>query len=415
MSTLEIDYVRRQFPALGSGYTYLDNAGGSAVLRPVAERVSDYLLNSAVQLGASYSESAAAGARVIQARESVAQLINARYPEECVMGSSTTALLQILCRAIASSIHRGDEIIVTNCDHEANIGPWIRLCEERGATLKVWAVNPQSMDLTLSDLDALLGPKTRYVTMAHASNILGSINPVTEVARKVHAVGAKLCVDAVAYAPHRLVDVQTSGADYYVFSFYKTFGPHFAVMWGKLEALLELPSLNHFFVGQDAIPYKLQPGNLNYELSFGCIGISDYLIDIGQRLGASGSSRQIMQSAFDAFEAHEDLLAEILLDFLRQTPGVRIIGKSRVTLGDRVPTISFVVEGVQSEAIVRCIDKHRIGIRFGDFYARRLIEQLGLMQYGGVVRVSIAHYNNVNELNRLVEHLAQAIAYLRLH
>jgi len=412
---LEIDYVRRQFPALGSGYTYLDNAGGSAVLRPVAERVSDYLLNSAVQLGASYSESAAAGARVIQARESVAQLINARYPEECVMGSSTTALLQILCRAIASSIHRGDEIIVTNCDHEANIGPWIRLCEERGATLKVWAVNPQSMDLTLSDLDALLGPKTRYVTMAHASNILGSINPVTEVARKVHAVGAKLCVDAVAYAPHRLVDVQTSGADYYVFSFYKTFGPHFAVMWGKLEALLELPSLNHFFVGQDAIPYKLQPGNLNYELSFGCIGISDYLIDIGQRLGASGSSRQIMQSAFDAFEAHEDLLAEILLDFLRQTPGVRIIGKSRVTLGDRVPTISFVVEGVQSEAIVRCIDKHRIGIRFGDFYARRLIEQLGLMQYGGVVRVSIAHYNNVNELNRLVEHLAQAIAYLRLH
>ncbi|AKO52215.1 aminotransferase [Marinobacter psychrophilus] len=415
MSTLEIDYVRRQFPALGSGFTYLDNAGGSAVLRPVAERVSDYLLNSAVQLGASYSESAAAGARVIQARESVAQLINARYPEECVMGSSTTALLQILCRAIASSIHRGDEIIVTNCDHEANIGPWTRLCEERGATLKVWAVNPQSMDLNLSDLDALLGPKTRYVAMTHASNILGSINPVAEVARKVHAVGAKLCVDAVAYAPHRLVDVQTSGADYYVFSFYKTFGPHFAVMWGKLEALLELPSLNHFFVGQDAIPYKLQPGNLNYELSFGCIGISDYLIDIGQRLGASGSSRQIMQSAFDAFEAHEDLLAEILLGFLRQTPGVRIIGKSRVTLGDRVPTISFVVEGVQSEAIVRCIDKHRIGIRFGDFYARRLIEQLGLMHYGGVVRVSIAHYNSVDELNRLVEHLAQTIAYLRPH
>lgn len=414
MNSLDINYVRRQFPALGNGYTYLDNAGGSAVLRPVAERISDYLLNSAVQLGASYSESMAAGARVTQARESVAQLINARYSEECVMGSSTTALLQILCRAIAPSIAVGDEIIVTNCDHEANIGPWVRLCEERGATLKVWAVDPQSMDLNLSDLDSLLGPKTRYVAMTHASNILGSINPVAEVARKVHAVG-ELCVDAVAYAPHRLVDVQASGADYYIFSFYKTFGPHFAVMWGQRDALLELPSLNHFFVGQEAIPYKLQPGNLNYELSFGCIGISDYLIDIGQRLGASGSPRQIMQSAFDAFEAHEDLLAEILLDFLRQTPGVRIIGKSRVTLGDRVPTISFVVEGVQSEAIVRCIDGHRVGIRFGDFYARRLIEQLGLMQYGGVIRVSIAHYNSVDELNHLVEHLAQAITYLRPH
>ncbi|SDH04842.1 cysteine desulfurase family protein, VC1184 subfamily [Pseudomonas abietaniphila] len=413
MNALDIDYVRSQFPALSSGYAYLDNAGGSAVLKPVAERITDYLLNSAVQLGASYSESVEAGARVMTARESVAQLINARYPEECVMGGSTTHLLQILCRAIAPSIQPGDEIVVTNCDHEANIGPWVRLCEERGATLRVWEVSPDSLDLELNDLDGLLSEKTRYVAMTHASNILGSVNPVAEVARKVHAVGGKLCVDAVAYAPHRLVDVQASGADYYVFSFYKTFGPHFAVLWGKREALLELPSLNHFFIGQDVIPYKLQPGNLNYELSYGCIGISDYLIDIGQRLGASGTPRQLMQAAFDAFEVQEDLLAETLLAFLRETPGVRIIGKSRVTDGDRVPTISFVVDGVQSEDIVRRVDNHRMGIRFGDFYARRLIEQLGLTRHGGVVRVSIAHYNSVDELNRLVEHLAQAITELR--
>jgi cysteine desulfurase family protein (TIGR01976 family) len=413
LNALDIDYVRSQFPALSTGYAYLDNAGGSAVLKPVAERITDYLLNSAVQLGASYSESVDAGARVMQARESVAQLINARYPEECVMGGSTTHLLQILCRAIAPSIQAGDEIIVTNCDHEANIGPWVRLCEERGATLRVWAVNAESMDLEIGDLDALLSDKTRYLAMTHASNILGSVNPVAEVARRVHAVGGKVCVDAVAYAPHRLVDVQASGADYYVFSFYKTFGPHFAVLWGKREALLELPSLNHFFIGQEVIPYKLQPGNLNYELSYGCIGISDYLIDIGQRLGASGNERQLMQAAFDAFEVQEDLLAETLLAFLRETPGVRIIGKSRVTDGDRVPTISFVVEGIQSEAIVRRVDNHRMGIRFGDFYARRLIEQLGLTPYGGVVRVSIAHYNSVDELNRLVEHLAQAITELR--
>ncbi len=411
MNALDIDYVRSQFPALSSGYAYLDNAGGSAVLKPVADRITDYLLNSAVQLGASYSESVDAGARVMAARESVAQLINARYPEECVMGGSTTHLLQILCRAIAPSIQPGDEIVVTNCDHEANIGPWVRLCEERGATLRVWEVSPQSMEL--ADLDGLLNGKTRYVSMTHASNILGSVNPVAEIAQKVHAVGAKLCVDAVAYAPHRLVDVQASGADYYVFSFYKTFGPHFAVLWGKREALLELPSLNHFFIGQEVIPYKLQPGNLNYELSYGCIGISDYLIDIGRRLGASGTQRELMQAAFDAFEVQEDLLAETLLAFLRETPGVRIIGKSRVSHGDRVPTISFIVEGVQSEAIVRRVDDHRMGIRFGDFYARRLIEQLGLTPYGGVVRVSIAHYNSVDELNRLVQHLGEAITELR--
>jgi cysteine desulfurase family protein (TIGR01976 family) len=413
LKALDIDYVRSQFPALSSGYAYLDNAGGSAVLKPVADRISDYLLNSAVQLGASYSESVDAGARVMQARESVARLINARHPEECVMGGSTTHLLQILCRAIAPSIQTGDEIVVTNCDHEANIGPWVRLCEERGATLRVWSVSPQSLELELDDLDALLSEKTRYVAMTHASNILGSVNPVAQVARKVHAVGGKLCVDAVAYAPHRLVDVQASGADYYVFSFYKTFGPHFAVLWGKREALLELPSLNHFFIGQDVIPYKLQPGNLNYELSYGCIGINDYLIDIGRKLGATGSERQIMQAAFDAFEVQEDLLAETLLAFLREAPGVRIIGKSHVTDGDRVPTISFVVEGIQSQEIVGRVDAHRMGIRYGDFYARRLIEELGLTRYGGVVRVSIAHYNSIDEMKRLVAHLAQAITELR--
>ena len=413
MNALDIDYVRSQFPMLGDGFAYLDNAGGSAVLAPVADRVRDYLLHSSVQLGASYDGSARAGERVLQARASVAQLINAWYPEECVMGGSTTHLLQILCRALAPSINSGDEIIVTHSDHEANIGPWQRLCDERGATLRVWAVDAQSLQLELADLDALLSPRTRYVAMTHASNILGSVNPVAEVARRVHAVGAQLCVDAVAYAPHRLVDVQASGADYYVFSFYKVFGPHFAVLWGHRAALLALPSLNHFFIGQDVIPYKLQPGNLNYELSWGCIGISDYLLDIGQRLGASGSPRQIMQAAFGAFEVQEDLLAETLLAFLRETRGVRIIGKERVTAGDRVPTISFVVEGVQSEAIVRRLDEHAIGIRFGDFYARHLIEQLGLARFGGVVRVSIAHYNTLDEMQRLVRHLAEAINDLR--
>lgn len=412
MTALDIDYVRLQFPALADGYAYLDNAGGSAVLKPVAERISQYLLNHAVQLGASYGPSVEAGAKVLEARASVAQLINAAHPEECVMGGSTTHLLQILARAIAPSIQPGDEIIVTHSDHEANIGPWQRLCEERGATLKIWSVEADSLDLELADLDALLSTHTRVLAMTHASNILGSVNPVAEVARRVHAVGGKLVVDAVAYAPHRLVDVQASGADYYVFSFYKVFGPHFAVLWGKRELLLALPSLNHFFIGQEVIPYKLQPGNLNYELSYGCIGITDYLLDIGQQLGAQGSARQIMQAAFDAFEVQENLLAETLLAYLREAPGVRIIGKPRVTAGDRVPTISFVVEGVPSESIVRKIDAARIGIRFGDFYARHLIEELGLAPQGGVVRVSIAHYNTLDEMTRLVDCLDRAIAEL---
>ncbi|MEJ8320914.1 cysteine desulfurase-like protein [Pseudomonas oryzihabitans] len=411
MNPLDIAYVRKQFPGLAGDYAFMDNAGGSMVLQGVADRVADYLLNSSVQLGASYGPSVAAGERVMQARRSVMQLINAAHPDEVIMGGSTTHLLQILCRAIAPSIAPGDEIIVTNCDHEANIGPWVRLCADRGATLRVWEVDPDSLELELDDLQALLGDKTRYVAVTHASNILGSINPVAEIARRVHAVGAQLCVDAVAYAPHRLVDVQASGADFYVYSFYKTFGPHFAVLWGRRDLLLDFPSLNHFFIGQEVVPYKLQPGNVNYELSFGCIGISDYLLDIANQLGIQGSERERMQAAFDAFEIQEDALAERLLGFLRQRPGVRIIGKTSVQA--RVPTISFVVEGVRSEAVVLKVDEQRIGIRFGDFYARRLIEALGLTPQGGVVRVSLAHYNTLEEIDRLIAALDQAITELR--
>lgn len=405
---LNLDLVRAEFPALASGYTFLDNAGGSQVLARVADRVRDYLLTSAVQLGASYRESVAAGERVIAARRSVAQLINAAHEDEVVMGSASTSLMFLFTQALLPGIRPGDEIIVTNTDHEANIGGWTRL-EKAGAVVKFWNVNLDSLALELDDLQQLLGPRTRWVAMTHASNILGTVNPVAQVAEMVHAAGARLLVDAVAYAPHRLVDVQASGADAYVFSFYKVFGPHFAVLWGKRDMLLDLPSLNHYFIGPEVLPYKLQPGNVNYELSYGCIGISDYLCAMGTAHSATGTPRQRMQAAFDLFERHEDRLAERLLAYLRGKAGVRIIGLPSQAAGARVPTISFVVGKQPSESIVRHLDRFDIGIRFGDFYARRLIEALGLQAQGGVVRVSMAHYNTAEEIDRLVRHLDEAI------
>ncbi|MFO0215749.1 MAG: aminotransferase class V-fold PLP-dependent enzyme, partial [Burkholderiales bacterium] len=203
----------------------------------------------------------------------------------------------------------------------------------------------------------------------------------------------------------RLVDVQASGADVYVFSFYKVFGPHYAVLWGKRDLLLALPSLNHHFIGADVLPYKLQPGNVNFELSYGCAGIGDYLVAMGEALGAPGTPREKMQAAFDVFARHEDTLAEMLLSYLRSKKHIRIIGRDRVTNGDRMPTISFVVDGKQSEAIVRHVDQSGIGIRFGDFYAQRLIDASGIRQRGGVVRVSIAHYNSADEISRLIDAL----------
>jgi cysteine desulfurase family protein (TIGR01976 family) len=406
---MNLDSIRAEFPALAGGTVFLDNAGGSQVLARVADRVRDYLLTSSVQLGASYADSQAAGEKVLAARRAVAELINARHDDEVVMGGATTALMFMLTQALLPSVRPGDEIIVTESDHEANIGGWMRL-QQAGAVVKVWHVNRGSVALELRDLDAMLGPRTKWLAMTWASNILGTVNPVADVVRRVHAVGGRVCVDAVAYAPHRLVDVQASGADVVVFSFYKVFGPHYAVMWVERELLLSLPSLNHYFIGPEVVPYKLQPGNVNYELSYGCIGIHEYLCDTGAALGAQGSARQRMQAAFDAFEQHENALAERLLQWLRTKKTVRIIGRAAADDDLRLPTISFVVAGTPSESIVRHVDQHGIGIRFGDFYAKRLIEALGLQGQGGVVRVSIAHYNTLGEIDRLIRHLDEVIA-----
>ncbi len=397
MTSLDLAAIRREFPALDGSAVYLDNAGGSQVLRRVADRVREYLLTSSVQLGASYPQSQLAGERVLAARRAVAELINAAHDDEVVMGGATTLLMFLLIQALAPGIGPGDEIIVTQSDHEANIGAWMRL-RQAGAAVKVWNVNPDSLELELGDLQRLLSPRVRWVAVTWASNILGTINPVPDIARLVHAAGARLCVD-----------VQAGGADVVVFSFYKVFGPHYAVLWGRRELLLSLPSLNHYFIGPEVIPYKLQPGNVNYELSYGCIGIHEYLRDTGTALGAAGSARQRMQAAFDAFARHEDELAERLLTWLRGKRAVRIIGHATARDARRVPTISFVVADTPSESIVRHVDAHGIGIRFGDFYARRLIEALGLQAQGGVIRASIAHYNTADEIDRLIQHLDEVI------
>lgn len=210
----------------------------------------------------------------------------------------------------------------------------------------------------------------------------------------------------MSYAPHRLVDVQAFDADYYLFSFYKLYGPHHAVLIGRYDDLLELPGISHYFVSQDDIPYKFQPGNVNFELSYGCIGISDYLIELAKHHNSGDmSERKHLAQAFDMIAEHEQNLSARMLDYLKSVPGIRIIGDERDDADVRVPTISFTVEDHDSNAIVEHIDQFNIGIRYGDFYAIRLIEALGLEQKNGVVRVSMVHYNTLAEVDKLIGHL----------
>lgn len=411
MPALDPNSIRPEFPGLAADMVFFDNAGGSQTLRRVADRVSDFLLTSNVQLGASYATSVLAGERVAESRVRAAELVNARRPEEVVMGGSTTALLRTLVQGLGHWFEPGDEVVVTNLDHEANIGAWLALAE-RGVAVRVWEVNRDSLRLEPAELEPLLNERTRLVALTYASNVLGGITPVPEAVRLARGVGALVCVDGVAYAPHRAVDVQALDLDFYVFSFYKVFGPHYAMLYGKHEHLLRMANLNHYFIPADAIPYKLQPGNQNYELGYGTIGIGDYLSDLGGRLdpaGTAGTRRARIERAYDAIAAHEADLTERLLAYLRNRNRVTLVGDPGADPARRVATVGFTVRGLHPEAVVRAVDRHRIGIRFGDFYAKRLIGALGLEARGGVVRVSMVHYNTVEEVDRLIRALDEAL------
>jgi cysteine desulfurase family protein (TIGR01976 family) len=403
--SLQMDDVRAQFPALAGDWVFFDNAGGSQILKPVVDRMSEYLLTSNVQLGASYAVSQLASDRVLQAREAVATLLNAAEPSEVVMGGSTSLLLRILSLCFSQLWQPGDEVIVTNTDHEANVSPWFDL-ERQGIVVKTWKINPETLELHLADLEPLLTPRTRLVALTHASNILGTINPIRSIADYVHAHGAMLCVDGVGYAAHRLVDVQALDVDFYAYSFYKTYGPHYAVLYGKREHLLQLPGMNHYFIGKTEIPYKFQPGNVNYELSYGMVGLCDYLSELAKRhyaQTAKPSLRGQMEQAFQLISDHEETIGDRLLRYLNSNPKVRIIGHSHADQALRVPTISFVVKDLDSATIPPQVDLHQIGIRYGDFYAKRLIQDLNLVPQNGVIRVSMVHYNTLEEVDRLME------------
>ncbi|MFK7944061.1 MAG: cysteine desulfurase-like protein, partial [Paracoccaceae bacterium] len=391
MQELDQEFIENAFPALGKGRIYLDNAGGSQIARHTVKRMTEFLYSSNVQLGATYAASAEAGERVYQGRSAMATLLNAARPEEIVLGATSTQLFDQLARSLVQTWAPGDEVIVTNFDHEANIGPWSKLAAH-GIVVKVWKMRDGAYLPDLDDLRALLSDRTRLVAVTHASNIYGSINPVHEIADIVHAAGALICVDGVAYAPHRAIDVQALGADFYGFSIYKTYGPHFAALYGRYDLLLEAASINHQFFPTDKVPQKMEPGNASHELAYSCIGVIDYLEAFAAAHGINSTGREAVEAAFAIISDHEEGLSKRLLDYLKSRPDVTIIGDPSPDKDRRVPTISFLIDGASSRAIVEATDPTGIGIRFGDFYSRRLVEALDLPDPDGVLRLSAVHY-----------------------
>ncbi len=409
-TTITLAFVRASFPTLDGDWVFMDNAGGSVPLGQVIERTTRYMTECPVQLGASYPASVLAQSRLDAAMAALASFTNARDRAEIIVGPSTSALLSRLARAMAPRLRKGDEIIVTNVDHEANISPWRRL-ERQGVVLRTWQLNRESMRLELDDLARLMNARTRLVCFTHASNVLGSIEPVTEISRFVHDNGAEVCVDGVAYAPHHAIDVQAWDVDYYVFSLYKVYGPHQAVMIGKRDKLEGLENINHYFFKPEDVPAKFQPGGMNYEQAYASGAIPEYYQALGQLAGAAehASDRDKIVAATRWMSAHEENIVAPLLEFLDARPGVRIIGSNSPSAAIRTPTVSFVVDKRDSAEIPALTDRHKIAIRWGHFYAPRLIEYLGLSGQNGVVRASLVHYNSRDEVMRLIRVLDEAL------
>jgi len=401
---LDIDFVRAQFPGLQSDWAFLDNAGGTQILRSAVERMNEFLFHRNVQIGGSYDVSLKAAESLAAGREAMKTFVNAERPEEIVFAPSATVAMQNLVRAMRSQFRPGDEVVVTVSDHESNIGPWTAL-EEVGVRIRTWNLNRETLELDLDELSALMNERTRLVAVTYVSNILGTVNPIAAIARFVHERGAQIAVDAVAFAPHRAIDVKALDVDYLVFALYKVFGPHYAVMYARYELLAELDNLYHYFYGKDKIPAKLEPGNASYELAYSSTGIVDYLQGLGSGEGTDADPRGLIERAFEAVTQHECALGERLLAYLRSRDDCRIIGRASGEDPNRVPTISFKLRGRDSGAVARQMDDHFLAIRFGDFHARRLIEYLGIDEDGGVVRVSMAHYNTREEVDRLIQAL----------
>eukprot|EP01116_Phalansterium_solitarium_P003574 TRINITY_DN14395_c0_g1_i1.p1 TRINITY_DN14395_c0_g1~~TRINITY_DN14395_c0_g1_i1.p1 ORF type:complete len:811 (+),score=191.83 TRINITY_DN14395_c0_g1_i1:128-2560(+) len=419
-----IEYAsRRHFSFLRSpppdlqGVVLFDNAGRTQCLQEVTSLVVDYLHNSSVQVGGFNEVARRAANKVREGNEAVARFINAKSVEEVCLGSSVTQLFQNLSQSFDSVLQPGDEIIVTDCDHEANIGCWLRLAQRTQCVVKEWKINTTTFMLDTAALAELLSPRTRLVCMTHCSNVLGTINAVKAVAQLVHAhTSAVLIVDGSAFAPHRRVDVQDLGVDFYAFSFYKVFGPHIGVLYGKRDYLLSLSGINYFYVAEDCLPYKLQPGSHTYELAYGLLGVLNYFVELGHTYApdhtALYSESEYINFAFDEITAHEHRLTEKLLAYLTSDPDIVLVGRNDADPSVRVPTVSFLVKGIDPEQIVWYLDQCKFACQQGDFDSRRLIDALGLGHKGerselsfgkGVIRLSLVHYNTMDELDRLIK------------
>jgi cysteine desulfurase family protein (TIGR01976 family) len=409
-----VEDLRSRFPALaraGGDFLFFDNAAGAQIPDTVLAAVTDHLVARNVQRGGPYLRSQEVDRMIARARGAVAAFVNARSDSEIAFGLNATSFIRSISLAVGQTLGRRPEIVVTDLDHEANIATWNAL-ERSGARIVWWRVRDDGR-LHAADLEGLLTERTRLVACTVASNATGTRVDVGAVARLAHAVGAEVFLDAVHFGPHGAIDVQALACDYLVCSGYKIFAPHMGFAWCRTEAINRLPTFREDFI-PDVTPDKLEAGTYVYENVAGMEAVVEYLERLGRHAGAAAEAtrREAIRTAMEAIAAYETTLSAALLDAVLSIDGAVVHGiTDRLRLEGRVPTVAFSVGGVPAEAIAAELAVRGVGARSGHMYAPRLMQRLELMP-GGAVRVSLVHYNTVDEVGRFRDALAEAVAAL---
>ncbi|APE43547.1 nitrogen fixation protein NifS [Sulfitobacter alexandrii] len=404
MTRLDTAWVRAQFPAFAEpslqGQAFFENAGGSYTCQLVIDRLTRYYTQRKVQPYAPYEASQLAGAEMDEARQRLAALLGVDT-DELSFGPSTSQNTYVLAQAFGQLMDAGEAIVVTNQDHEANSGPWRRLAD-RGIEVREWCVDPETGALNPDDLETLLDEKVRLVCFPHCSNVVGQVNPVVEITALAHAAGAFVCVDGVSYAPHGFVDVGALGPDIYLFSAYKTFGPHQGLMVIRRALGNLLPNQGHAFNG-GTLYKRFTPAGPDHAQIAACAGMADY-VDAAYRHHLGGDAEPVKRAGavHDLMRGHETALLQPLLDAVKSRNSVRLIGPD--TAAHRAPTVALALNRPGAE-VAADLARHGIMAGGGDFYAGRALRAMGVDSEKGVLRLSFTHYTSQAEMDQLLNAL----------
>ncbi len=411
---MNTEQIRKQFPSLelksnGRQTIFFDNAAGTQVARQCIDRVNEYFLTSNANTGGVFETSKRSDELIETCRQRVADFIGAKDPDEVAFGPNMTTLTQAFARAFGRSCQAGDEIITTALEHEANISPWLGLEATQGVKVKFVDICLDDMTIKLDSLREQLSSKTKLVAVGYASNAFGTVNPVAEVAKLAHSVGAICFVDAVHYSPHGLIDVTELGCDVLAYSIYKAFGPHVGVIWGKRQLMEQLQTF-HLRTVKNIIPDKFEVGTQNHEGIAGALGSLEYFESLPLLCELSDSSNQTpatkLRLAMNSIREYEKNISQKLLEVFAKHSKLTVYGITDTNrLNERVPTFAINIEGYSAKEVATHLASFGINVWSGNYYALEPMLRLGLEQKGGAVRISLAHYNTFAEIDLLDEAL----------